>query len=252
MHILITNDDGFDAPGLIQLKSALEQQHHRVTIVAPRADRSGCGMGLTLRRPIAVEQVDDTLFIVDGTPVDCVFLALNRLTIAPVDLVISGINNGANLADDVFYSGTFAGAMQARHMDLPAIALSVTERHPDHYQTAAHIAVQMSNALPHLKYRSLLAVLNVNVPDLPVGDLRGLKSTLLGERENALRSDVLAEEGNNASYRLTATGEFRRVKRSKMQDFEAVEQGFVSITPLSARYADSAHLSDLQDWLDTL
>jgi 5'-nucleotidase len=230
----------------------LEQQHHTVTVVAPAADRSGCGMGLSLRRSIAVEQQGDAVFVVDGTPVDCVFLALNQLSIAPVDLVISGINNGANLADDVFYSGTFAGAMQARHMDLPAIALSVTKRHPDHYQTAAHIAVQMSNALPHLKYRSLLAVLNVNVPDLAVGDLRGLKSTLLGERENALVSELLSENGSTSNYQLTATGEFRRVKRSKMQDFEAVEQGFVSITPLSARFADSAHVEDVQTWLDTL
>ena len=108
MHILISNDDGYDAPGLVALVQALKEQYHKVTVVAPRRNMSGCGMSMSLRKTIDVEELVDNVFIVDGTPVDCVYLGLQSLIAEPVDLVISGINNGANLADDVFYSGTFA------------------------------------------------------------------------------------------------------------------------------------------------
>ncbi|WP_170132050.1 5'/3'-nucleotidase SurE [Arenicella xantha] len=252
MHILISNDDGFDAPGLAVLHQALKNQYHRVTVVAPKSDRSGCGMGISLRQPVAVERVAEDQYVVDGTPVDCVYLGLLNLVDEPVDLVICGINNGTNLADDVFYSGTFAGAMEARFLAMPAIALSVTERNVQHYETAAYLAVQMVNAMSHLHYRSLISVLNVNVPDVPAADLRGYKATVLGEREAPLISSRESGDGDNAVYRLGAAGPFRKTKRSKMQDFEAVAQGFASITPLSARFADSAYVDDVQVWLDEM
>jgi len=252
VHILISNDDGFNAPGLLALAEALINQHHKVTIVAPRENKSGCGMGLSLRRPVNVEQAEQRLFIVDGTPADCVYIGLNNLVDEAVDLVISGINNGPNLADDILYSGTFAAAMEARRMAMPSIALSITERDVVHYETAAYIAVQMSNALPLLNYRSLLAVLNVNVPDISVGDLRGFKATISGEREEPLPPIQQASDGKISTYQLGPAGEFRRIKRSKMQDFEAVEQGFASITPLNASFDDSPYVDDVQMWLDTL
>ena len=252
MHILISNDDGYNAPGLLVLTEALRNQHHNVTVVAPRENKSGCGMGLSLRRSIDVEMTDDRHFIVDGTPADCVYLGLNNLAETPVDLVISGINNGPNLADDIFYSGTFAAAMEARRMAMPSIALSITSRSVEHYETAAYIAVQMSNALPLLNYRSLLAVLNVNVPDIPVADLRGFKSTVSGEREAPLAPTQQSSMGNKSKYILGPAGDFRRTKRSKMQDFEAVEQGYASITPFNSSLDDSAYVDDVQIWLDTL
>lgn len=252
MHILVTNDDGYNAPGLLVLSDALRNQHHRVTIVAPREDKSGCGMGISLRKNVEVEEKSPGYFIVDGTPGDCVYIGLHNLISEPVDLVISGINNGTNLADDIFYSGTFAGAMEARRMTMPSIALSVTERSVNHYETAAYIAVQMSNALPHLDYRSLIAVLNVNVPDVAVADLRGLKATILGDREPPLKPIERARSGNKAMYQAGPVGDFRRSKRSKTQDFEAIEQGFASITPLSARLDDSGFVDDVQTWLDTI
>ena len=252
MHILISNDDGYTAPGLLALADALKSQHHDVTIVAPREDKSGCGMGLSLRKSIDVERSDDRFFIVDGTPADCVYIGINNLTGEPVDLVVSGINNGPNLADDILYSGTFAAAMEARRMAMPSIALSITERSVQHYQTAAYIAVQMTNALPLLHYRSLLAVLNVNVPDVAVGDLRGFRATVSGERDQAKPPILESRVENKLKYRLGPAGDFRRNKRSKMQDFEAVEQGYASITPFNATLDDSAYVDDVQTWLDTL
>jgi 5'-nucleotidase len=252
VHILISNDDGFQAPGLLVLAEALKSQHHTITIVAPKEDKSGCAMGLSLRRSIAVEKIAEQHFVVDGTPADCVYIGLNNLVNEPVDLVISGINNGTNLADDILYSGTFAAAMEARRMAMPSIALSITERNVQHYETAAYIAVQMSNALPSLMYRSLLAVLNVNVPDVPVADLRGFKATVLGEREGPLSPIKTSQTGDISQFDLGPAGQFRRVKRKHTQDFEAVEQGFASITPLSSRFEDSAYVSDLQAWLDEI
>jgi len=252
VHILISNDDGYQAPGLLLLADALRNQHHKVTIVAPRDDVSGCGMSLSLRRSINVEAAAENLFIVDGTPADCVYIGLNNLVDEPVDLVISGINNGPNLADDILYSGTFAAAMEARRMAMPAIALSITERSVQHYETAAYIAVQMSNALPLLNYRSLLAVLNVNVPDIPVADLRGFKATVSGQREVPFPPEMQSCEGSMSQYRLGLAGDFRRTKQKKMRDFEAVEQGYASITPFSATFDDSAYIDDVQTWLDTL
>jgi len=252
VHILISNDDGYNAPGLSVLADALRNQHHKVTVVAPREDVSGCGMSLSLRRSINVEAAAEHLFIVDGTPADCVYIGLNNLVDEPVDLVISGINNGPNLADDILYSGTFAAAMEARRMAMPSIALSITERSVQHYETAAYIAVQMSNALPLLNYRSLLAVLNVNVPDIPVADLRGFKATVSGQREAPLPPKRLACVGNMSQYQLGLAGDFRRTKQKKMRDFEAVEQGYASITPFNATFDDSAYIDDVQTWLDTL
>jgi 5'-nucleotidase len=209
-------------------------------------------MSLSLRRSINVEAASEHLFIVDGTPADCVYIGLNNLINEPVDLVISGINNGSNLADDILYSGTFAGAMEARRMAMPSIALSITERSVQHYETAAYIAVQMSNALPLLNYRSLLAVLNVNVPDIPVADLRGFKATVSGQREAPLPPQMLSSVGNMSQYQLGLAGDFRRTKQNKMRDFEAVEQGYASITPFNATFDDSAYIDDVQAWLDTL
>lgn len=252
MHILISNDDGYQAPGIIVLADALRSQYHKVTIVAPRENKSGCGMGISLRRSVAVEKIADQHFVVDGTPADCVYIGLNNLVSDPVDLVISGINNGANLADDILYSGTFAAAMEARRMSMPSIALSIPERNVQHYETAAYIAVQMSNALPLLMYRSLLAVLNVNVPDVPVADLRGFKATVLGEREAPLSPIKTAQVGDISHFDLGPAGDFRPIKRKQLQDFDAVKQGFASITPLSPKFEDSAFVTDVQAWLDEI
>ena len=254
MHILVSNDDGCEAPGLEMLVNVLKEQYHKVTVVTPRKNMSGCGMGMSLRTSIKVEQVSDGVFVVDGTPVDSVYIALNNLVTEPVDLVISGINNGANLADDVFYSGTFAAAMEARRLYLPSIALSVANENVKHYETAAYIASELANEMPRLEYKSLLAVLNVNVPDVPTAQLRGLKATILGERLEPVKpTEELDKNTNNIRrFVLGAAGDFDRRKRKIMADFQAVEEGFVSVTPLGAKLEDRAYVQDTQSWLDDI
>ncbi len=252
MHILLANDDGYDAPGLQILTEALTAQHHSITVVAPRDNKSGCGMGLSLRRSIEVSQESESRFIVDGTPADCVYLGLNNLVSQPVDLVISGINNGPNLADDIFYSGTFAAAMEARRLPMPAIAMSITQRTVQHYETAARLAVDLSNSISQLAFKSLISVLNVNLPDVPMMDLRGYKATLLGDRVKPLPPILDKGDRNKGFYTLGPAGDFVRRKRNKMQDFEAIEQGYASITPLSTRLEDSAYVDDVQQWLDKI
>ena len=209
-------------------------------------------MGLTLRDKVSVEQVSANEYIVDGTPVDCVYLGLNNLCDTPIDLVVSGINNGPNLADDIFYSGTFAAAMEARRMALPALSVSITQREVEHYESAAHVAVKMANALPKLKYHSLLAALNINMADLPINGLRGYKATLMSEREAPIAPQLQSQDGSISTYLAGPAGDFRRVKRNRMQDFEAVEQSYVSVTPLSSNFDNGAYVDDVQSWLDTL
>ena len=252
MHILLSNDDGYDAQGLDVLAKALSDQHHKVSIVGPRTNMSGCGMGLSLRKSIAVEELEKNKFIVGGTPADCVYLGLQSLIDAPVDMVISGINNGANLADDILYSGTFAAAMEARRLTIPSIALSMTESTTQHYATAAYVASQMVNNIDQLKYKSLLAVLNVNVPEVSVSQLRGLKATVLGVRGEPQKPVKESGKANKFTYRLSAAGDFLARQRRTMQDFEAVQQVCASITPLTAQFDDHAYVKDVQDWLNKL
>jgi len=254
VHILISNDDGYDSPGLAVLAQSLRNQYHKVSVVAPKENKSGCGMGMSLRKEIQVEERAAGEFVVDGTPVDCVYLGLHNLITEPVDLVISGINNGANLADDVFYSGTFAAAMEARRLYLPSIALSVTSHEVSHYDTAAYIAVQLANEIPRLEYKSLISVLNVNVPDVPMTDVRGFKATILGERLAPVSPCEVDSHTDSAkrTFVLGPAGDFDRKKRSVAVDYQAVEEGFVSVTPLSSKFENRAYLNDTQAWLDSL
>lgn len=252
MHILLSNDDGYNAPGLLIMAEALRNQHHSVTIVAPRENKSGCGMGISLRKSICVEEKSERSFIVDGTPADCVYIGLDNLVTEPVDLVISGINNGANLSDDILYSGTFAAAMEARRLRLPSIALSITEHDVRHYESATYVGVRLVNAVQHLDYKSLLAVLNVNLPDIPVADLRGYKATVRGERQPPQAPKLEMSSDKKSQYRLGLAGDFVRGQRRNTADFEAVEQNYVSVTPLSAKFEDQAFIKDVQAWLDVI
>lgn len=254
MHILISNDDGYDAPGLAVLVQALKNQYHTVSVVAPKENMSGCGMAMSLRKPIDVQECAEGEFIVDGTPVDCIYLGLHSLIKQPVDLVISGINNGANLADDVFYSGTFAAAMEARRLYLPSIALSISSHDVSNYDTAAYIATQLANEMPRLEYKSLLAVLNVNVPDVPMTEIRGFKATILGERLPPVQPEEIAQQSTSdkRQFLLGPAGDFNRKKRSVSIDYQAIEDGFVSVTPLSEKFENRAYLKDTQAWLDSI
>jgi len=169
MHILVSNDDGYRAPGISVLVEALAVDYE-ISIVAPERNCSGASNSLTLERGLRACQLEENVYFVDGTPTDSVHLALTGLLNKVPDIVVSGINAGANMGDDVLYSGTIAAAMEGRHLGLPAIAVSLDSYDPVHYETAAKAVVQL---LKDLKQVSLSAntILNINVPDIPWSDI---------------------------------------------------------------------------------
>src|SRR5216110_1271149 len=179
MRILLSNDDGYFAPGLEHLAAALSP-HAEITVVAPERDRSGASNSLTLDRPLTVRRASNGFLFVNGTPTDCVHLAVTGLLDRLPDLVISGINLGANMGDDTIYSGTVAAATEGFLLGIPSIAVSLTSKTAVHFETAAEVALDL---LQRHRRRSAGAwLLNVNVPDLPRGALAGYKVTRLGRR----------------------------------------------------------------------
>ena len=177
INILISNDDGANAPGIKVLAAEIAKEHH-VTVVAPHKNRSGSSSALTLDIPLRCELLDNGFYAVNGTPCDCVHLGSHRIMSQKPDMVISGINRGANLGDDVMYSGTVAAAMEGRAMGFPAVAVSLASSHCVHYETAAQV---MSRILLRLKAFSLSSsiILNVNVPDVELSELKGYRLTRL-------------------------------------------------------------------------
>ena len=178
MHILITNDDGYLAPGLKILAAELARVAE-ISVVAPDRNKSGASNSLTLMRPLRVNRSETGFYYVDGTPTDCVHLALSGLLDSPPDMVVSGINNGPNLGDDVLYSGTVAGAMEGRYLGLPAIAVSLAGKPATHFESAAKIT---SRVIARLEQNPLPddTLLNINVPDLPVDGIVSIQATRLG------------------------------------------------------------------------
>jgi len=249
MHILISNDDGYDAPGLISLFDHLAQFDWKLTVVSTKENKSGCGHGLSLRREINVEQTQPSFYVVDGTPADCVYIGLQCLVGTPVDVVLSGINNGANLGDDVLYSGTFAAAMEARRLRLPSIAVSIVEHEVNHYATAARVASMLLQDLPNLMKHDDMAVLNVNLPDVPYEQLRGFRATKLGWRNEAEQPSMQLINGESY-YRLGLAGEF--ATSGEEYDHGAVDSGYVSVTPLSSQFEHKSFIPGVQSWVNKL
>ncbi|HLT43445.1 MAG TPA: 5'/3'-nucleotidase SurE, partial [Luteimonas sp.] len=186
MRVLVSNDDGVDAPGIRILAQGLRDAGHEVLIVAPDRDRSGASNSLTLDMPLRVQQLEENVWRVYGTPTDCVHVAITGMFEQEPDIVVSGINNTANLGDDVIYSGTVAAAMEGRFLGLPAIAMSLATVNHDgrHYETAARAAVEI---VERLQADPLPAdtILNVNVPDRDWGEIAGFEVTRLGNRHRA-------------------------------------------------------------------
>ena len=183
MHILVSNDDGYRAPGIAVLAEALSLEHE-ISVVAPERNCSGASNSLTLERGLRASKVAENSYFVDGTPTDTVHLAVTGLLDKMPDMVVSGINAGANMGDDVLYSGTIAAAMEGRHLGLPAIAVSMDSYTPDHYETAAKAVVKL---LADLNEASFAAntILNINVPDIPWSEIKGFKATRLGNRHKS-------------------------------------------------------------------
>jgi 5'-nucleotidase len=248
MRILLSNDDGYLAPGLAALARAIRPVAH-VDVVAPERDRSGASNSLTLDRPLRVKIGENGFHFVDGTPTDCVHLAITGLMDTEPNMVIAGINRGANLGDDVIYSGTVAAAMEGRFLGFPAIAVSLVGKTSTHFDTAAAVVVQL---VRHLHSHSLPAdtILNVNVPDVPLAQLAGIEVTRLGHRHKAEPVVKSTDPHGNPIYWVGAAGP--EADAGPGTDFFAIKRNAVSITPLHVDLTRYTALDLTVSWLKSL
>lgn len=245
MHILISNDDGYQSRGIQALADALATIA-TVNVVAPERDRSGASNSLTLDNPIRARTAANGFTCVDGTPTDCVHLAITGLLEREPDMVVAGINAGANLGDDVLYSGTVAAAMEGRFLGAPAIAVSLVGDQPDHYDTAARVAVEL---VQRVRSGTLPAdtILNVNVPDLPWDALRGMQATRLGHRHKSEPVVKMNDPRGRPVYWVGPAGSEQDAGPGT--DFHAVRAGYVSITPLDVDLTRYTAMEQLASWL---
>jgi 5'-nucleotidase len=250
VRILISNDDGYRARGIIALREALKGLGD-LTVVAPDRNRSGASNSLTLEMPLRVEQAEPDVYFIQGTPTDCVHLAISGLFPFEPDMVVSGINDGSNLGDDVLYSGTVAAATEGRFLGKPAVAFSLNTDGlrgdaKRYFETGAHYAriiVERLQVMPMAR----ATILNVNVPNIPVAAVKGIKVTRLGDRHRA--ADVIRAEDPRGRpvYWVGPAGAGQDAGPGT--DFHAVAEGFVSVTPLTVDLTNHAALDSVRSWL---
>lgn len=245
MKILISNDDGVHAPGLARLANALGKVAD-ITVVAPDRNRSGVSNSLTLENPLRVVTAINGFFSVTGTPTDCVHLAVTGLLKETPDMVVSGINEGSNLSDDVLYSGTVAAATEGRFLGLPSVAISLAGPRCEHYDTAAMVAKLLIERL-HQQPLTYDTILNVNVPDIPFTELRGIQVTRLGTRHKAEPTVKTTDPRGRKIYWVGAPGPEQDAGPGT--DFYAVNAGYVSITPLHVDLTHYKVLDELSGWV---
>jgi 5'-nucleotidase len=250
LKILISNDDGYRSDGIRRLTAALSAiPEVTVTVMAPDRNRSGASNSLTLDVPLRVSQAEPGVYFVAGTPTDCVHLAISGYFDVEYDIVVSGVNDGANLGDDVLYSGTVAAAIEGRFLGLPAIAVSLCTQPggPAHFDTAAEVAARLVKQLLRDPLDRAL-ILNVNVPDLPYAQLGGFRTTRLGFRHRSEQVLPAKDPRGRPVYWVGPAG--RGQDAGAGTDFEAVAEGFVSVTPLQIDLTRHAALPLLKSWLD--
>ncbi len=246
MKILLSNDDGYQAPGLKALFDGLSPLAE-ITVVAPDRDRSGASNSLTLEFPIRAHTEANGFIRVDGTPTDCVHLAITGLLEEEPDMVIAGINSGANMGDDVLYSGTVAAATEGRFLGLPALAISMASSSPEHYATGAIVARHMVQRLLQTPLPAD-TILNINVPDLPYDRIRGYQATRLGHRHKAEPVVRAEDPRGRAIYWVGPAG--AEQDAGPGTDFFAIREGYVSITPLQVDLTRHSDLEKIGSWLD--
>ena len=248
MKILISNDDGVHAPGLAYLAAALEKIAD-ITVVAPDRNRSGVSNSLTLDHSLRVVTAANGFYSVNGTPTDCVHLGVTGLLKELPDMVVSGINEGSNLSDDVLYSGTVAAATEGRFLGVPAVAISLAGTRCEHYDTAAHIAKMLVEQLRKqpLTYDT---VLNVNVPDLPLSEIKGIQVTRLGTRHIAEPTIKSVDPRGRKIYWIGPPGPEQDAGPGT--DFYAVNSGYVSITPLHFDLTHYKVIDELSGWVQAV
>ena len=245
MKILLSNDDGYFAPGLNILAEHIAKIAE-ITVVAPERNRSGASNSLTLDRPLSVKKATNGFFYVNGTPTDCVHIALTGLMDTMPDMVISGINDGANMGDDTIYSGTVAAATEGYLLGIPSIAISMSQHNSSNFETAARVAVELVQHFIKNGFKST-TLLNVNVPDIPYEELQGRVVTRLGKRHNAEPVIQLKTPRNETVYWVGPAGQPN--DGGEGTDFYAIAHNQVSISPIQVDLTKHTQLTEIKDWL---
>jgi 5'-nucleotidase len=244
MRILVSNDDGYHAPGVAALAEAMSALGE-VIVVAPEQNRSGASNSLTLDRPLSVHQASNGFYFVNGTPTDCVHIAVTGLLDPKPDLIVSGINNGANLGDDTLYSGTVAAAMEGFMFGLPAFAFSLTAKDWIHLETASRVAREI---VEHYLAQPLSCppLLSVNIPGIAYDALTGWEVTRLGKRHPSSPVMPTQNQRRETLYWIGLSGGARDAESGT--DFHAVSEGRVSITPLNIDLTHNGQMQNVRDW----
>ncbi len=251
MNILLSNDDGFIAAGINALRDELSKQNTLLT-VAPDRDRSGASNSLTLETPLRITQRGEQFYSVNGTPTDCVHLALTGLYADDTtpDIVISGINAGANMGDDVIYSGTVAAAMEGRNLGLPAMAVSMASFQPKYFESGVKAITTLLKNLPQLKLNEsdhVATILNINVPDLPWDEIKGFEVTRLGKRHKAEPVIKSQDPRGDEIYWVGPVGE--EADAGEGTDFNALQKQRISVTPIHIDLTRHRAIKKMGDWL---
>ena len=246
MRILISNDDGYQAEGIIQLAKSLSEIAE-VIVVAPSENKSAASSSLTIGKPLKPIQIENNVYAINATPSDCVHLALCGFIKEPIDLVVTGINFGANLGDDVIYSGTVAGAIEGRFLGLPSIALSLASWECNHFDTAGKIAKILVEQIDKAPL-SNSTIINVNVPDIPMHEIMGIKTTRMGSRHKSAPS--IQDSNNPSLFWIGENG--KEADNIEGTDFHAISNNYVSVTPLQIDSTNYSEIQPLSSWIDTI
>lgn len=245
MHILISNDDGYKSKGIQVLINELKKIA-QITVVAPSRNRSGASSSLSLDRSIKVTKKEDSFYFLSGTPTDCVHIALTGLMQTLPDMVISGINHGPNLGDDTIYSGTVAAAIEGYLLDIPSFAISMGSVNPKHFETAAIVTSDLIK-LYNKKKVSSASLLNINVPDIPYNELKGLEVTRLGKRHAAEKAMEKKHTQKESLYWIGEVGQPN--DGGPGTDFYALKNNFVSISPIHPDLTDFKKIEITKNWI---
>ncbi|WP_084201386.1 5'/3'-nucleotidase SurE [Geobacter pickeringii] len=245
MLVLVTNDDGVYSPGIVALASAMRHVGD-VLVVAPDRERSAVGHALTLHHPLRVSDLGDGVFSIDGTPTDCVNIGIHKLLSKKPDIVVSGVNHGGNLGDDITYSGTVSAAMEATLMGIPAIAVSlVTTGAGKNFSSAAAIAARLTSFVV-MKGLPPDTFLNVNVPDMEEDQLCPPIITSQGKRE--YEGEIIAKVDPRGRNYYWIGGNAPQFRDDEGTDYHAIKRGHVSITPLHLDLTNYASMAILREW----
>lgn len=246
-NILLCNDDGVNAEGLVKLYQCLARVFDNITVVAPDRNCSGLSHSLTLQNPLRVNKLENGFYSVNGTPVDCINVAIDQLCEQKPDVIISGINHGANLGQDVIYSGTVAAAMEGFQLGVPSLAVSLTRKEHQHYDSAAQVVCEL---LKHMQNNQMPQwdVLNINVPDVPYEQLKGIAITHLGKR---LRSQPMTKQQDTWGRDIYWFGQLGQPDNNgPAADFSAIDELYASVTPIQVDMTKYDAMSSLTTWIN--